>query len=327
MDKKIVKIIPILFLIILVASIINTIYEDLPSSVSTGIVLAESMVSVCIIEFLVFYIDYKKNKSVISIIGLIGIALYITLNIVYLIMSKNILKSASSYESLKSSYKLLKTFGNIEQTTMNIISMLKYYSIFNLINNKNNDQISTLAQIGAYLAVFIHYGISIGAIFSEKALPKFITITNSASYQCIKIFVFTFVIYQLFAEDEIKVAKALEESASKPSNPQAFQTNGPRFRNPALEAQEARLAQQQNQSQQQQVMNSQQMMPQQQLVNNQQMYQSQPMMNPQQMMSQQPLVNNQQMYQPQPMMNSQQILSQPPISNEQNSTINSGQNM
>ena len=269
MDKKIMKIMPIVFILILIASVINSLDIDLPSKLSTGILYTETLVTSLIIEFLIFYYDYKKNKSAVSIIGLLGIALYIIISIVYLVISNNSIKNLDM-NSLQSYMKLSKAILNIEETITYVIDMLKYFSMLSIMNHKINDQIATISQIGVYLSSFVYYMINIGLI---------------------NICIFTFVIYQLFAEEELKLAQVAEEKPKEAPNPQAFQTNGPRFRNPALEAQQARLAQQQNQ---QQPMNNQMGQNQfQQPPINQPTMTGQPMMS-EQMLNQPPIVNQQQ---------------------------------
>ena len=61
MDKKIMKIMPIVFILILIASVINSLDIDLPSKLSTGILYTETLVTSLIIEFSIFYYDYKYH--------------------------------------------------------------------------------------------------------------------------------------------------------------------------------------------------------------------------------------------------------------------------
>ena len=179
----------------------------------------------------------------------------------------------------------------IEETITYVIDMLKYFSMVSIMNHKINDQIATISQIGVYLSSFVYYMINIGLVFVTEKTPDFIRIISKTSYRLINICIFTFVIYQLFAEEELKLAQVAEEKPKEAPNPQAFQTNGPRFRNPALEAQQARLAQQQNQ---QQPMNNQMGQNQfQQPPINQPTMTGQPMMS-EQMLNQPPIVNQQQ---------------------------------
>ncbi|MBQ6404934.1 MAG: hypothetical protein IJJ63_02655 [Bacilli bacterium] len=290
MDKKIMKIMPIVFILILIASIINSLDIDLPSKLSTGILYTETLVTSLIMEFLIFYYDYKKNKSAVSIIGLLGIALYIIISIVYLVISNNSIKNLDM-NSLQSYMKLSKAILNIEETITYVIDMLKYFSMLSIMNHKTNNQIATISQIGVYLSSFVYYMINIGLVFVTEKTPDFIRIISKTSYRLINICIFTFVIYQLFAEEELKLAQVAEEKPKEAPNPQAFQTNGPRFRNPALEAQQARLAQQQNQ---QQPMNNQMGQNQfQQSSISQPTMTGQPMMS-EQMLNQPPIVNQQQ---------------------------------
>lgn len=294
MDKKLMKIMPIIFILVLIASIVESLWEDMPSQLSTGIVYTETMVATLILELLIFYYDYKKNKSAVSIIGLMGIALYIIISLVYLIMSKTAAKNVD-IDSLQSYIKTTRIILNIEQITSYIVSMLKYFSMVNIMSHKTNDQIVSMSQIGVYLSAFAYYMINIVLIFITENVPKFVNIISKNSYRLINIFLFTFVIYQYFAEEDLKIAEATEEKVKELTKNQAFQPNGPRFRNPALEAQQARLAQQQNS------------------VSPQPQYNQ---MTPSQF--QQPPSNHQTM--PQQQMMNNQILNQPPIGNQPQST-------
>jgi hypothetical protein len=244
MAKQILKALPLVFLIILIGSLMILSGVNFPSWAETAITAAELISISCIIELLIFYVDFKKNQSVSSAIGLLGVGLYIILAIVVLVMSETMLNS-SNYDSIKETYKLIKNIKLAGSITKEIIAMLKYFSIFSLISHKSTDGIAEISKIIAYFSTFVYHTLNIAYdVVDYSKIPNFVSIIREGSNELIKIAVFAFVIYELFTEEEVRQAEIKMERASNPQQAPAFQPNGPRFRNPALEAQEARLAQQ-----------------------------------------------------------------------------------
>ena len=307
MGKTIVKLLPVVFLLILTATIL--VASDIKMSMDLKIVIAflETIVSTTIIELLIFFVDFKKNKSIVSIAGFISLLVYVVIAIIVVVMAHKTMKNLD-FSAIQKFYEKVEKLQRVEGIALEVIAILKYYSIFNLISISTDDVLVIISKISAYVSVLVYHGLCMG----EK-LSDFLTKVKSVSKEVIPIAIFAFVVYQLFAEEEQQTREVIEESSQDKPKTDFSTSNGPRFRNPALEAQQARLAEQQNQANQspQNPMGQTQQMNQPPVFNNGGMMNQPPMMN-QQMLNQPPIMNQQMLNQP-PIMNNNQMLNQPPI--------------
>lgn len=296
MGKTIVKLLPVVFLLILAATIL--VASDVKMSTDLKIVIAflETIVSTTIIELLIFFVDFKKNKSIVSIAGFISLLVYVVIAIIVVVMAHKTMKNLD-FTAIQKFYEKVEKFQRVEEIALEVIAILKYYSIFNLISISTDDVLVIISKISAYVSVLVYHGLCMG----EK-LSDFLTKVKSVSKELIPIAIFAFVVYQLFAEEEQQTREVIEESSQDKPKTDFSTSNGPRFRNPALEAQQARLAEQQNQANQS---------PQNPMGQTQQMNQP-PVFNNGGMMNQPPMMNQQMLNQP-PIMNNNQMLNQPPI--------------
>ena len=318
MGKTIVKLLPVVFLLILTATIL--VASDIKMSTDLKIVIAflETIVSTTIIELLIFFVDFKKNKSIVSIAGFISLLVYVVIAIIVVVMAHKTMKNLD-FSAIQKFYEKVEKLQRVEGIALEVIAILKYYSIFNLISISTDDVLVIISKISAYVSVLVYHGLCMG----EK-LSDFLTKVKSVSKEVIPIAIFAFVVYQLFAEEEQQTREAIENSPQEKPKTDFSTSNGPRFRNPALEAQQARLAEQQNQANQppQNLMGQTQQMNQPPVFNNGGMMNQPPMMNqqpmnPQQMLNQPPIMNNNQMLNQPPIMSGGQPSVMPPNNNGQ----------
>ena len=303
MGKTIVKLLPVVFLLILTATIL--VASDIKMSTDLKIVIAflETIVSTTIIELLIFFVDFKKNKSIVSIAGFISLLVYVAIAIIVVVMAHKTMKNLD-FSAIQKFYEKVEKLQRVEGIALEVIAILKYYSIFNLISISTDDVLVIISKISAYVSVLVYHGLCMG----EK-LSDFLTKVKSVSKEVIPIAIFAFVVYQLFAEEEQQTREVIEESSQDKPKTDFSTSNGPRFRNPALEAQQARLAEQQNQANQ----SPQNPMGQTQQMNQPPVFNNGGMMNQPPMMNQQPIMNSGQMLNQPPIMNNNQMLNQPPI--------------
>ena len=303
MGKTIVKLLPVVFLLILAATIL--VASDIKMSTDLKIVIAflETIVSTTIIELLIFFVDFKKNKSIVSIAGFISLLVYVAIAIIVVVMAHKTMKNLD-FSAIQKFYEKVEKLQRVEGIALEVIAILKYYSIFNLISISTDDVLVVVSKISAYVSVLVYHGLCMG----EK-LSDFLTKVKSVSKEVIPIAIFAFVVYQLFAEEEQQTREVIEESSQDKPKTDFSTSNGPRFRNPALEAQQARLAEQQNQANQ----SPQNPMGQTQQMNQPPVFNNGGMMNQPPMMNQQPIMNSGQMLNQPPIMNNNQMLNQPPI--------------
>ena len=303
MGKTIVKLLPVVFLLILAATIL--VASDIKMSMDLKIVIAflETIVSTTIIELLIFFVDFKKNKSIVSIAGFISLLVYVAIAIIVVVMAHKTMKNLD-FSAIQKFYEKVEKLQRVEGIALEVIAILKYYSIFNLISISTDDVLVIISKISAYVSVLVYHGLCMG----EK-LSDFLTKVKSVSKEVIPIAIFAFVVYQLFAEEEQQTREVIEESSQDKPKTDFSTSNGPRFRNPALEAQQARLAEQQNQANQ----SPQNPMGQTQQMNQPPVFNNGGMMNQPPMMNQQPIMNSGQMLNQPPIMNNNQMLNQPPI--------------
>lgn len=243
MDKKIVKILPIILIIIAIASTICSSIKG-SSSISTHIIIAETILMTYVASFLVFYVDFRKNKSILSIIGLIGIGICFILAILYYIKSNNM--SKMDYDSIMNAHKNINTIRKLYTTMDQIVNSLRLVVIIGLISIKVEDSITKLSKKSSFVAIIISLIINIYMVWKSVETTSFVYRLGGLFSNLTTILVFAFIIFQLFAEEEKEVPSNTntEVSVSTPPQPSsyAFSMNGPKFRNPALEEQEARIA-------------------------------------------------------------------------------------
>lgn len=295
MSNKIMRYLPIILILFLVIDGIN-IWVNSDSKVLLYLGVASTLVGTITIPFLIFYVHLEENTNPIALIGILSLVAYIIMSIIYTISFKNL--DIDKWDQLN-------TMHRIQQTIASVINVLKYIAIIQLIDKKSNKTITIFSKYGAMLAISIYYLLQIIYYWIEK--------TNGAEniynwqtllHKFFEICVFAFVIYQMFDEKEEILVKREMPTTTGTNQPKPSFDTTPKFRNPALEAQEAIIASGGGS----QVINSQQPQP----------YPPQPTISMGQNPSQQ--------YGTQPMMNASQMLTTPPQGYTTQPTMNT-QNM
>ena len=256
MKENVGKILPIILLLSLIISAITSFADisDMNETLTYSLAAFLQIVETCGVAFLVYYMARNKKDSIVGIFGYLSIVVYIVVIIAYLIYVKNIdtSKLVFSSASISEYYDKIKVFTNVRTVVLAVIELLKYMCIIQLISENTHDNISYLAKMGSYLAVIVYAGLSIIVVFqkdSSETLLKVIELAN----QAFTMFMATFIIFQYINREE-SVVEPLPATSEQPTSPQPQASEGtfsafgdpnknkPRFRNPALEEQEARLA-------------------------------------------------------------------------------------
>ncbi len=285
---------------------------------------------VCALPAIIFYADRNKNNSLIPLAGYIGIGIYIIILIAYLLIAK---AQPSSMEEYKIFYEKVKRYANYQELAKNLIISLEYVSIVNLLHFRTLNSKSQMMKVFAFLSAVVFFILSTIVIWKTEDNEKLqyaVEMTKNIYY----LFLALFITLQALGDGEL-LAPATEapltnnvqnntELPTSTNQETIFgnSTSGkPKFRNPALEEQEARLAAQKDA--QEQMNNQQEMLIQSETQSTQ--------MNPN-MMPQQPIPMNQNMMPQQPIeqpqgmpvqgapMNQPPIdpaMAQPPITNQQ----------
>jgi len=261
MNNKILKFIPLVLLASLIAEIIPMVAKDLNISTTSWTILLPELLFTGIISFIIFYADMQRNNSTIDSFGMITIVIYAILTIIYMAMIQNI-----------TSIDDIKTVGTIQKltaTTTSILLTLKYIAITNLVSLENNSKYTDVLK-KITIAVAVATGL-IGILFTWGAIKvnTAIYVIYAMSDNIFKAAIYSFILIQVIEANENlnkKVEEIPQQTVETPPVPETnnmFSSNTPKFRNPALEAQEARLAEQKRA---QEALTNQQAIPQQQPV-------------------------------------------------------------
>ncbi len=336
-----------MILISVIAKIIGMfdIETDMNSNLALVLAFILLVAETCAIPAIVFYADRNKNDSLSPLAGYICIGLYFIIVIAYLVVLKS--KATTTFTStaeLNDFYDKMQKYKNFQELAKNLVLVFEYVSIVNLLQFKSLNSKSQMMRVFAYLGAFIFFVLSTVLIWKTEDNTKLqysVEIAKSAYY----LFLALFITFQAMGDGEVlapatevpltnSVQNSIETPASTNQEP-IFGNSAsgkPKFRNPALEEQEARIAAQKAAQEQ---MNNQQGMPQggpQTMSMEQNMMPGQPMPMNQNMMPGQPMPMEQNMMpqqsieQPQGMplqgapMNQPPIdpaMAQPPITNQQ----------
>lgn len=298
--------------------------DKLNDTFGSVLVLIVLLTEICALPAIIFYLDRNKNDSLIPIAGYISIGLYLISIIAYIVTLKS--KKTASIEELKAIYESIKKITNFQEFSKNLITLFEYASIVNILHFKVLNSKAQLSKTLAFIAAFIFFVLSSILIWKTENTEK-LQYSVSFTKDVYFIFLALFVTFQSFGDGELNVPVAetqqlnsgqTQEPSTSSSNQEPIFGNSasgkPKFRNPALEEQEARLAAQKAAQNQ---MNNQQVMPtmglqQPPMSTTSNMMPQQPMTQPQPM-TQQPMVQPQPMNQP-PI---DPAMGVPPITNQQ----------
>ena len=243
MEKKLIKVLPILLIAIVIINAICSSINNIPDTVETYITLAKTVLITYLTSFIVFYVDFKKNKSAMSILGLVGIAVCIILTIIYTVKVNSDIKT-TNYHEIKKIYESVKTYSKLQMTVTQIIGLLRLIVIIRLISINTTDSIAQLSKAGAYLTLIINKLINTVGIWKEIETKSFIYKVGDVSGDLCTILVVTFIIFQLLAEEEkeLLTKEKIEEPIPEQKPIGLPPSNGLSFRNPAQEELDARIA-------------------------------------------------------------------------------------
>lgn len=270
MDKKIIRFFPLFLILCLILDIVLSNITADSKGIWLYIIDFLSLIDIFAVTFVIFYIDHKKNESISSIIGLIGIALSFIVTVVSIILAKNI--DVSNLSSLSKIANQSKTMRNISTILNQTISCLKYLSIINLISVNLNNSITNLSRKGAMLTNIIHHALQLYIILGEVSTKNFLYKASNYTFKVFEILMLTFIIYQFLSEEESHInddVRDIQNTISKINNntigmnmsmnnnintisinqpqmvpqtpPVANSSHEIKFRNPALEEQQRRL--------------------------------------------------------------------------------------
>lgn len=220
MDRKFIKILPIILMVIVIANEICSSIKGISLEVPIYVALAKTILMTYITSFLVFYVGLKKKQSPMALIGLIAVGVCLLLVVIYFIKSDSIMK-LTDYNEMKKARDSLATLRNIQSTATQIVSALRIMVIIQLISVNTTDSITQLSKVGAVLAIVVDRFINIIGIWKELSIDSFIYKVGSVASDTVTILVFTFIVFQLFAEEDKELLAKEKIESPLPDNPQA----------------------------------------------------------------------------------------------------------
>ena len=292
--------------------------DNIDDNLTIILALVVLVSEVCAIPAILFYVDRNKNDSLIPIAGYISIVVFIGIVTAYIITLKN--SETQSMAELNALYEKVNNFKNYQNLVKNIIVLFEYVTIVNLLHFKTLNSKAQLSKVFAFLAAFIFFVLSTILIWKTEDNEK-LQYAAEMTKDIYYLFLALFVTFQSIGDGVLSVpvtetqqsnSEQSQEQISNPVNQEPIFGNSasgkPKFRNPALEEQEARLAAQkaaQNQTSNQQIMPT--------MGIQQPSMSTTPNIMPQQPMTQQPMAQPQPMNQP-PI---DPAMGVPPITNQQ----------
>ena len=253
MKENIGKIFAVLFLIAIIIKAVFT-FADIHNMNKTLELILEAyqdIVLTCAIPFLIFYVDRNKNDSVIGMIGYLMIGVYALIYVGTLIYTENLkADSIKDLESIRNLYNTIENVGKAASVTLILMSGIKNMSMVSIASEETENVIAKYAKVAAYLLAFVFVVLGIVLVFKSESFsgPQTITkIKTLTNY----LFLFTLVMMVGFQyggklyEGEITppVTQNTNQQFPTGQNQLSYSNNGkPLFRNPALEEQERKIA-------------------------------------------------------------------------------------
>lgn len=263
MKKNIIKAIPILFIICIIIECLNKFISPTPDYMKY-ITIISTVMSVFALPILIFLWDITKNDSGAGKLGLVLLGIYFILAIITTVaFNVDSISSFDSLEKYQAMAKTYKVFSNIESSVLVLINGLSYLCIIRLLSKKSNDSLVEKVQVVAILSTILYYGfrlLNVWASFDyDSVMYKLPSIFDSLMMYSIISFALMQLVDDTPTLDEVASASPAAQVGSL-VNSTGFGTAGmqqgtmdgglsstPRFRNPALEQQEA-IYNQQNQT-------------------------------------------------------------------------------
>lgn len=247
MSNKVMKFIPLVLIISVIVDTLPLFVKGIDYTTSTWMVTISTLVLAAITSFIIFYADLKRNDSTISVFGMVAVGILVVLTITNMILAKTM----SSMTDLT----VARIISRLMATTTSVVAALRYISITNLISLENNSSTTNIFKTGAVISASL---IGLFGIITAWSTTTNITVVNLATVtqSVFKVMIYSFILMQIVEKDEMLNRKATEVQQQPQQAPQEqfqqqapennmFASNTPKFRNPALEAQEARIKEQQ----------------------------------------------------------------------------------
>lgn len=250
MSNKIMKFIPLVLIISVIVDALPLFMKSIDYTTSTWMVTISTMALAAITSFIIFYADLKRNDSTISVFGMVAVGILVVLTISTLILAKTM--------NSMSDFNVANILSKLTTTATAVVAALRYISITNLISLENNSSTTNIFKTGAVISAGL---IGLFGIITAWSTTTNITIINLATVtqNVFKVMIYSFILMQVIEAEEMLNRKVVEvQQQPQPTSqeqiqPQQapenniFSSSTPRFRNPALEAQEARIKEQQMQ--------------------------------------------------------------------------------
>ena len=247
MSNKVMKFIPLLLIVLVIVDSLPMFVKSMDYTTTTWIVTISTMAIAAITSFIIFYADLKRNDSSISVFGMIAVGIFVVLTIINLILAKTMSSSGD--------FIVASTISKLISTTAAVLTTLRYVSIANLVSIENNSSTTNLFKTGAVISAAIIgvYGVVTSWTTVDITITNIATVTQSI----FTVMIYSFILMQVIEAEEMLNKKATEVQQQPQQAPQQqfqaqqapennmFASNTPKFRNPALEAQEARIKEQQ----------------------------------------------------------------------------------
>ncbi len=260
MTKNAIKAIPILFIVCIIIECMHEFIVPTPDYMKYLTVLYTVM-SAFALPLLIFIWDGIKNNSGAGKFGLLLLGLYLVLTIVLTFFIKgSSMLLYSTEEQFASTYKLYTVLSKVQSSVLILINGFCYFCIIRLLSKKSADPIIEKVQVVAILSTVLYYGLTLLKVWVsfgyESIMYKLPDILESLMRFSIISFALMQVVDDTPTVEEVASAPAPAQVGSlvnstgfgATSMQQSSASDGlsttPRFRNPALEQQEAMFAQQ-----------------------------------------------------------------------------------
>ena len=262
MTKNAIKAIPILFVLCIIIECLEKFLSPTPDFMSYLTIFSAAM-SAFALPLLVFLWDSIKNNSGAGKFGIVLMVLYVVLTIILTFFLKiDTLSSIDSMEKYKTLIKVISVSNKVHSSILVLINGLSYFCIIRLLSRKSADSLIEKVQVVAILSTVLYYGMRLLQVWVSFDYDSIMYKIPYILEYLVKYSIVSFALMQVVDD-----TPTVEEVASAPApaqvgslvnstgfgttNMQQNESGGmsatPRFRNPALEQQEAMFAQQQAQ--------------------------------------------------------------------------------
>ena len=258
MTKNAIKAIPLLFVVCIIIECLDKFISPAPDFMKY-LTIISTVMSVFALPILIFLWDSIRNNSGAGKLGMVLLGIYLILAIITtFVLKTSSLSTFDSLEKYQSAFKTYKLFSQIQSSVLVLINGLSYICIIRLLCKKTADSLVEKVQVLAILSTVLYYGfklLNVWASFDyDSVMYKLPAIFDSVMMYSIISFALMQLVDDTPTLEEVAAAPApaqvgsLVNSTGFGMQQQSSMSGGvsstPRFRNPALEQQEAMFAQQ-----------------------------------------------------------------------------------